>query len=86
MARNKNLAATLIEDYVDMGFGTKVSELSMRSFDGETELELDSIDNEAGTAIGIEVFSNGTSVAELMYDDEEMNAKLFEQVKSALNI
>lgn len=86
MADNRNLAAALIEDYVDQGFGTKLTDFSMKSHDGTAELELDSIVGSGGEVEGIEIFENELSIAELMYDDEEFNTKLLSYVASVLNI
>jgi hypothetical protein len=87
MKKNKNLASALIEDYAGQGFGEKVDEFTLRAHDGSGVLELDSIEDEAtGEVVGIEVFNEGFSTAELRYDDEDFNKKLLAQVASILNV
>lgn len=87
MAKNKNLAATLIDEYAELGFGEKLDDFTIRSHDGEVKLELDSIEDETTEEIiGLEVFNDGFSVAELLYDDKEFNEKLLHQVTAALNV
>lgn len=87
MKKNKNLASALIEDYAGMGFGEKVDEFTIRAHDGSGVLELDSIEDEAtGEVIGVEVFNEGFSTAELRYDDEEFSKKLMAEVTNILNV
>lgn len=87
MKKNKNLASALIEDYAGMGFGEKVDEFTIRAHDGSGVLELDSLEDEVtGEVIGVEVFDEGFSTAELRYDDEEFSKKLMAEVVSILNV
>lgn len=87
MTKNKNLAAALIEDYAGLGFGEKIDEFTIRAHDGSGVLELDAIEDEAtGEVIGVEVFDEGFSTAELLYSDEEFNTKLMGHVTSILNL
>jgi hypothetical protein len=70
-----------------MGFGEKVDEFTLRAHDGSGVLELDSIEDETtGEVVGIEVFNEGFSTAELRYDDEEFNKKLLAEVTNILNV
>lgn len=87
MAKNKDLAATLIDDYASLGLGERLDDYTIRALDGSSTLELDSIeDAENGENVGIEVVVDDVSVAEVMYDDEKFSEKILDEVKSALNI
>lgn len=87
MTKNKNLAASLIEDYAGLGFGEKIDEYTIRAHDGSGQLELDSIEDEAtGEIVGVEVFNEGFSTAELFYSDEDFNKKLLAEVANILNV
>lgn len=84
---NKNFASALIEDYAGLGLGEKVDEFTIRAHDGSGVLELDSIeDEETGEVVGIEVFNEGFSSAEIRYDDEEFSKKLMAEVTNILNL
>jgi hypothetical protein len=87
MTKNKNLAESLIDDYVNLGFGNRLNSTTIASLDGDSEMELDSVDDaESGDIVGLEIITNGLSVSELLYDDPEFNEKLLTEVKSALNL
>jgi hypothetical protein len=87
MTKNKNFASALIDDYAGLGFGEKIDDFTIRAHDGSGQLELDSIEDEStGEVIGIEVFNEGFSTAELFYSDEEFNQKLLVQVADILNV
>lgn len=87
MTKNKNLAAALIEDYAGLGFGEKIDEYTIRAHDGSGQLELDSIEDETtGEIVGVEVFNEGFSTAELFYADEDFNKKLLIEVTNILNV
>lgn len=80
MAKN-GLAVALIDDYVELGFGERVSDTEIRSFDGENTLAF-----ETSEAQELEVFLNGDLVETLSYDDENFTKKLLVHVGSALNV
>lgn len=87
MTKNKNFASALIEDYAGLGFGEKVDDFTIRAHNGSGQLELDSIEDETtGEVIGLEVFNEGFSTAELLYTDEKFNEKLLAQVTDILNV
>lgn len=87
MKKNKNLASALIEDYAGQGLGEKVDEYTIRAHDGSGQLELDAIEDEAtGEVIGLEVFNEGFSTAELLYTDADFSTKLHAEVVNILNV
>lgn len=86
MTKNRNFAASLIDDYAELGLGEKVNDYTLRAHDGSGVLELDSIVSEENKVIGLEIISDGVSVEELLYEDEEFNEKLLRQVSAAMNV
>lgn len=80
MAKN-GLAVALIDDYADLGFGERISDTEIRSFDGENVLALEASDNQE-----LNVFLNGDLVETLSYGDESFTKKLLVHVSSALNV
>lgn len=80
MAKN-GLAVALIDDYVDLGFGERVSDTEIRSFDGANTLAFETSDTQE-----LDVFLNGDLVETLSYGDENFTKKLLVHVSSALNV
>jgi hypothetical protein len=80
MAKN-GLAVALIDDYVDLGFGERVSDTEIRSLDGESTLALETSDTHE-----LNIFINGDFVETVSYDDEDFTKKLLIHVGSALNV
>jgi len=73
------LAAAILDEYEDLNLGERIDETTMRSFDGESSLELVSHESKE-----LEVIIDGTSVLTLSYEDERFHEKLLIFASSAL--
>jgi hypothetical protein len=86
MTKNTNLAEAFVKDFTELGYAKKESDLSMRSLDGETLIEFDSLLGEDNEVVGLQVFSNGVQIEELLYSDDSFSEKLSNRIVNELNI
>lgn len=81
----KKLSRKLLESYEDLGYVERVDDLTARAVYGEVKIEVEPI-LEDGEEVGVEVFSNGTSVASLKYDDGDFAKNFNDIMVGELNI
>jgi len=84
--KRTDFVEALVEDYTEtLGYAEKVDNLTIRSLDGESTLQFDSV-IENNEAVGVQVFVNGTLDFEGSYTDENFSEDLAKAVVYNLNV
>lgn len=86
MSKRKEFAAALIDDYTEeLNYAERTGQFTMKSLDGETEIEIDSI-TEGNEAVGVQIFINGLSELEAKYTEDNFSEKVAKIIVQSLNV
>lgn len=85
-AKRTDFARSIVDDYTEgLGYAVKVDDLTIKSHDGDSTIEFDSVMN-GNEVVGLQVFVNGILDFEGSYTDENFSENLAKTVVGSLNV
>lgn len=79
-----DFATVMVDDYASAGFAEKINDLSLRSLDGSTTVELEAVE-ENGEVKGLALYANAVLVDQYFYSDENFGQNFATEMLALLD-